>query len=481
REEQLRRWQQALEGESRRLDATRDTLTAIRQEWEATEESATEQELPEAMVGTIRQILDNVAEADEELTVWRDDILTILSRVSQAATQVTQAKARVEQASAIARRSILVPESQPLWKAWAARADSVTPGEHLRSEWDRNTEQMAEFFATRVQQLLAQFGLFVVLVALMFAIRRSGRAWEDDEEMKASFHILSRPIAVAMALTLLCTRLFLPRAPAVVFDLTAMLWLIPTLRLLPGILQPAMRLPAYGLMGLFALAEIEDLVSGFAITSRLVLLVVTMLALAGIVFTIRSGHGVRLPGTGKWHNIMIFAARLAAIVLGISVAANILGFVRLASLLTRGTLTSGFAALIALVLVEVIAGVIRALLRHGPVEWLQSVRMSYGNLTRRMEFLVKLGIACLWLYASLQAFNIADVVWTSLTAVLGRQWEVGSWAISLADIIAFVLTLWLALWISQIVRALLKEDVLPRMQLGRGVPETISTVAHYIV
>jgi len=87
----------------------------------------------------------------------------------------------------------------------------------------------------------------------------------------------------------------------------------------------------------------------------------------------------------------------------------------------------------------------------------------------------------LWSWAALQSFNIQDIAWNALAGVLGRQWAVGSWEISLGDIIAFLLTLWLTLWISRIIRILLKDDVLPKMQLPRGVPETISTLVHYVV
>jgi small-conductance mechanosensitive channel len=337
---------------------------------------------------------------------------------------------------------------------------------------------ISEFLDTRAQYILAQFGLFLALVAVMYAILRSGKGWEDDE---ALHFILSRPMSVALALTLLCTRLFHPRAPAVVFDIMALVWLIPTVRLVPGLLKPNMRMPAYGLMFLFAFAELEDFTANYATGSRLVLLIITVLAATGLGYTLRSEGGTRIPGSGKWHRVFIFAARLALTLLGVSILANVLGFVRLASLLTRGTLTSGFAALIALVLIEVLTGVAKVLLRRGPMMLLQSVRLSYGDLMRRIAKFVKFGVFLLWAWAAIQSFNIQDIVWNGLIGILGHQWAIGSWEISLGDILAFLFTVWLTLWISRMLRALLKDDVLPKMHLARGVPETISTMVHYLV
>ena len=402
REDQVRRWQQRLEAGSTELDAALDTLTSIREIWEVTQASAAEQQLPPAIVEAIQSVLDNAGEAETELAVRREELLTILGRVSQAGAEITQSKGWVERASARARRRILSADSPPLWQALFAPDDSLAVGNYLRSSWDDNKTRLSEFATSNQQQILAHLALFLVLVAALYGVKRSSQSWAtDDEALKASKYILSRPVATAAVLALLSTRLIYPRAPTVVFNLAGFLWLIPILRLVPGVLKPGMRRSAYSIMGLFALAEIEDLLSEHALTSRIVLLLLTALALAGLAWVLRSDGDDRMPGSGRWPKAVVFLSRLALLVLAVSLLVNVLGFVRLAFLLTRGVLTSGFAALICLVLVEVLTGITTVVLRRGPARWLQSVRLAYGNLNRRLSLLVYLGILLLWLMVTL--------------------------------------------------------------------------------
>jgi potassium efflux system protein len=482
RETQVRQWQRSLEIGSGKLGAATDSLTQIRRVWEATRQSAREQELPEAVVATIQSVLQNVEQSETELASWRDSLLTILSRASQTGADIAQQKARIEQAVVGARRRILSADSRPLWQAVLTPTDSLGVGRYLRSTWEEDKTRLHDFIAENQQVLLVQLLLLAALSLGLVGLQRSVRRWgADDEVLQASAYILSRPFSTAFVLTLLCTRLLHPRAPTLVYDLAGFLWLIPVLRLVPGILKPSMRAAAYGLMGLYALAEIEDLVTDYGLGSRLALLLLTVLAFSGLAFTLRSGGGDRIPGSGASRRAVLLATRLALLFLAISAAANVLGFARLSFLLTRGTLTSGFAALIALVLIEVLTGVTVALLRRGPAQWLQSVRHSYGALIRRTKGLVKLGILLLWTVVSLSQFQLLGPTWDFLTGALGREWTVGSWDVSLGDVIAFLFTLWLAVWISRTIRALLREDVLAKMELERGVPETISTMVHYLI
>src|SRR5262249_3379160 len=99
-------------------------------------------------------------------------------------------------------------------------------------------------------------------------------------------------------------------------------------------------------------------------------------------------------------------------------------------------------------------------------------------LSRTHRAAVVSGIA-FWLLVLLQILRIQKPVLGLAADVLSAQWSIGQVTLSLGRLIAFVVAVWLALQASRITQALLRDDVLPRFALPRGVPAAISTIANY--
>jgi len=482
REAQLTGWRETLEARSDELDATRDTVERIRAAWQSTAASAAAQDLPPATIETIQSVLDRVGDVDRALGDRRQQILTLLSEISQRASIVAHARMEVAAAYAGARRRVLTPDSPPLWRGMRSRADSLSLIQYLRNSWGQKRSGLREFGRTHDQQIIAYIGLFVLLLIGISVLRRSSQRWsEGDVALQASTHILSRPVSTALLLTMAGTRLFFPLAPTVVLDLVQVIWIIPLLRLIPGVLDPRMRLSTYATLALWEFFQLGDLLIDQPLAMRGVLLLICGLAIAGLIVLLKPSSWLHQHHPVKWWWAVVPTARAGLLLLCVSFVANVLGFVRLSWILTEGALTAGAAALALTVLVKAIDGVLAAFLRRGPARWFRSIDHSSGALSRRVAGIVHLGALALWLYSVLSAFEIVDPVISAVVNVLAKDVGIGSWQISLGDILAFVLTLWLAFWISRAIRLVLREDVLPKMDLPRGVPATVSALIHYLV
>jgi small-conductance mechanosensitive channel len=65
--------------------------------------------------------------------------------------------------------------------------------------------------------------------------------------------------------------------------------------------------------------------------------------------------------------------------------------------------------------------------------------------------------------------------------ILSKSWSIGSLQLTLGNFIAFVIIIWLTIWITRIVRYLLEDEIMPRLQLKRGVPGVISLLTKLIL
>jgi small-conductance mechanosensitive channel len=83
------------------------------------------------------------------------------------------------------------------------------------------------------------------------------------------------------------------------------------------------------------------------------------------------------------------------------------------------------------------------------------------------------------MYLSLRYFGL----WTAAVALgeraLATELRGGALAVSLGDVLAFVLTIGAAFVLSSLIHFVLEEDVYPRLNLGRGLPNALSSLLHY--
>ena len=84
-----------------------------------------------------------------------------------------------------------------------------------------------------------------------------------------------------------------------------------------------------------------------------------------------------------------------------------------------------------------------------------------------------------WIWVCLGLFQVRNETVAALGDAFKYRFGTETFTISLGDVVAFFLSLWIALQISKFVRWILGEDVLPRVQLPRGVASSMSMVVHY--
>jgi small-conductance mechanosensitive channel len=120
-------------------------------------------------------------------------------------------------------------------------------------------------------------------------------------------------------------------------------------------------------------------------------------------------------------------------------------------------------------------------LRVRPFRLLQMVRNHRDMLERRTHrVLVWLAIFA-WLSRWLNYVGLLQPALSLGKAVLAAKLQRGSISISLGDVVAFFLTVWIAYLLSAFIRFVLQEDVFPRTGIPRGSSHAISSLLHYVI
>jgi small-conductance mechanosensitive channel len=489
-EEELRSWELAREQLAASLTLLTDRLTELesalddisrqREVWKATEQAAVQAVAPDSVLARIRDVRQTLRDAKGSVESRRDELLALQARVAEEEKRARTALDALTDARSSFRSLLFLRDSRPLWSAFSAEHEDVIPGleETLAARW----RSFVHFADVRRERLVTHLALALFALAGTFALRRKASAWRaDDPRLEASGVVFERPISAALLLVASLTPLLHPRAPRLADALGVVLVVIPALRLLPRLLDPAITPAVYALASFAVLDRFRDVASKSVLFERSLLLIEAAGALGLLIWMLRPARLAVLPTGTRVPRALGRTLRVALAAMAVAVVANVGGWVHLSRSLTEGVLGSAYVAVVLYGGVRVLRTVLRAGLRSASARRLGLVRQHGSDLSRWLKRILHVGAFAAWAYFTLVGFGIADWTFASAGSVLGAKAQFGSVGVSLGDVLAFLLTLVGAFLLSRALRTLLEDELLPHLPAGRGVGNALTSTVHYTV
>ncbi|HQR29848.1 MAG TPA: mechanosensitive ion channel, partial [Anaeromyxobacteraceae bacterium] len=342
---------------------------------------------------------------------------------------------------------------------------------------------LSAFFREEGTGLLWVLAVFVVVVgAVAWTSRRFAARAAEDPELSAPAVVLAHPVSAGMLVALSLTSWLLPRAPAAFGELVLLVMLAPFLVLVRALLPEELRRPLYGFTALFAVARVGALVPEYSLPGRLVMLVVAVVGLLGAAVLLRKD--ARWPAAVKRPSRRA-RVRLAVWVLtgltGAGLVANVVGNVGLGRLLVDGSLSMAMIALLLAAVARVLGALVAGTLRMPEVRRAFLEPGDAERVAERAAGFIDLLAVALWLVGTLQSFRVYDPVKKAVTAVLTARFRFGGIDVSLGDLVAFGLTLWLAVVLARLLRIVLEARLDRQGRLPAGVAVAIAKTAAYAV
>ena len=484
-EDEQRFWRsQSLEfGAARRLLTSRaakleeqiQTLEAQQPEWTATWMQIHESPGIEALVQRTKQQLDKIQAAKSQVQEQLNVVLTLQNRVSQQDQQISDVLLRVRQARERERSRLLELDSRPLWEGLGSQV--LEPS--FRRSFDRSFTMASEFISTHK---LALFNLAIVYLLALFGVlkirRHVARPGQSDVPTEAS-QVFGRPFSVALLVTLIGTGEYMASAPIGIAFVIYLLLLIPVLRILAPLTEPMLRTLLYVLSVFYALEGLHLLIQLSPFFRRALFALIVLAALVILGWLARPSRVRSLAMQGRKHRIFVIGIRACLALLALSFGANMIGFVSLAQVLGLVVLVGPLVAAALYCGVRVLALLLSAVL-HTP--WARALLGARADSIEQLGTRVlALGAAWLWLRSILQLFAVYDSVIGMASNLLRRHIGIGRIQFTLGDAIGVVLVLLVGYVLANTLTFLLKNLLLPRLRLQRGLPYAVSTITYYVL
>jgi small-conductance mechanosensitive channel len=184
---------------------------------------------------------------------------------------------------------------------------------------------------------------------------------------------------------------------------------------------------------------------------------------------------------GASENRVRFFARFTLFSSSVSFVGGACGYMDMARLLGGGTFASAYLALVANAGVLAADGLVAFALGSRPLRLLRMVQRHAGLLERRAHRILCWLAVGGWALGTLNYLTLLRPAAALVQTVLNAELRRGTMGVSLGDVLAFAITVWLAFQLSALVRFILEEDVYPRVQLARGLPDALTNLLHYAI
>ncbi|HKV79701.1 MAG TPA: mechanosensitive ion channel domain-containing protein [Candidatus Sulfotelmatobacter sp.] len=456
------------------------TLEAQQPEWVATWIQVHKSPGIEAIVERIKQQLDKIETAKSQTQEQLNVVLSVQNQVSQQDQQISDILLRVRQARERERGRLLELNGQPLWKGSnSVETLGQTIGPTFHRSFDRSLASAKEFVGAHI---LATMGLAMVyLLALLgvFKFRRYVASAAQPDVSTEALQVLDRPFSVALLVALIGTVQYAASAPTGIAFVFYLLCLVPVLRLLAPLTEPKLRVFLYVLATFYALCSVYLLIQLPPFFRRVLYALLVLAALVSFAWLTRPSKIGPLLSHSRKVRILLIGIRVGLVLLAVSLAANVIGFVSLAQVLGISALVGTFVAAAFSCVARVLTLILSTMLH---TDWARTLLERRTDVVERWGGrLLSLAASLLWLRAMLRLFTIYEGVMGALSNLFQRPIGFGRVYFTLGSVLSVLLILLLGYSLANAFTFLLKKVVLPKLPLSRGVPYAISTIAYYVL
>ncbi len=463
------------------------TLSRIREDWELTltdlADSVRSEDVPEELAVTLRAridvVLTSIDSTRQRLQARSDEVLQVQSEVSSLDARVSEALAFIDQLSSEVRQRVLSRDAPPIWSLGSDDVESLG-GEARDALSDRFTTAR-EFFVRHRGQSAAHFVVFLIFAAVAFGMGRQARRWEEIGDTEPLRSMLARPVSIAAIFALLAGSWFYTGVPTAVTDLFLIVTLFPVARLAPVLIRRGDRSTVYGLLGSYGAVRVIGLMAEGSGLRRVSLFLLSAVVLFGLFRFLR----VRIPemteDPGGWRKLAAFFLRVAVPLLAAALVANLLGWTRLAWVITSGAISSAYAAVILWLFAIAAAGLGAIVPATRLGDALPSLRRNAHDVSRTIRIVAQLAALWIWTDVTLTWFLVRAPVERWLRAFADSTQNLGGLEIRVGSILAALAILVVTPLVSRLVRFFFMEEIRPRLSLPRGSADGVASLFHYII
>ncbi len=479
----LARWQADLRQATAWYASDAAELLRRRDAWQAIKNSASAASLPPALADRVDAVLAQLTAAAQALSGPLSRQAGLEQRANAVEERIKAGHRAVAEAINDIDARLMRVDSPPLWDLGKTQDTSQDTMALLRTGIDIEARFARDYSGTGSGNQRALHVIqIVLLVFLLWLARKSRDAIRAGVMSETAAGVLGRPLSTWLLLSMVAVLALEPDAPLMVQQVALVLAAVPVLRLLPPSARRQLDLWPYAITALFLAERLGFLFLANTLFYRLSTVALTAVALAAILWLLRRGRRpTSSPAPTRLAGMLRGIAWVAVALLCVSLSANLVGNVSLAEMLTSAVIGCGYFGLVLYAGVTVIITLVQVMLARQGIARFRLAREHAPPLVQLLIRLLTVAAVVGWAVYAMDRFRILRATYAFTAQVLSYTLTVGEVSISLGNVLLFLISVVIAFWAARTIRLILRDEVLTRMALPRGVGNSIASLSYYLV
>jgi small-conductance mechanosensitive channel len=386
---------------------------------------------------------------------------------------------RLVRARAYLERRLLERDSPPLWRLSEA---SEATGAPERPRLSARVLNFRTFARDERAGLITLFAVLLLSLLVSYRIHRLTRDLQPETQGQTELaHIARHWIALGFLGPILGGYLLASSAPLPLVGIAVLFAFFPILILLPPLISSQFRLLLYCAIGVYAVSVILFFWSDISFFhKRQLQCFIHLVTVVVFAYLLRPSRVSRADADASYR-LRVLTMRTGVVVLAAAAAANFMGFVKLAQAASLLCLYSTFVAISLFTVQRVFTRLVLEGIERPGAHQVAVVRHHGTVVARWTPRLLKWSGALVWTIVTLNLLGLGPWLWLKLGEFFGFRIAGSSSAVTLGGVLGFFLILLVGYAVSSSIRFLVREELLSRFQLSRGLPDLIASTLHYLL
>lgn len=347
----------------------------------------------------------------------------------------------------------------------------------LSSEWNA-----LAFYFNQQKEAFTLYLLFAIGILVLFSWMSTRLKYFEKDNLtyyEATLKvILQRPVTAAILFSLFFSFAFFPDRPPLLIDLIIFLLLIPVVDIGMKLGHNRVRKLIWVFAAMIIIFLGLRFIPSDTLLYRILRLGLGLIELVVLIQLFKHPESLKFP-TKTLSRFVRYLVIFHLLLILIGLVSIILGHEGLAQVALDSALTNALVGIILFICAIILIGGLQFLISSKYLDQIQVIHDHEIYLKGFVVRIVILAMTLFWLDATLRIFYIKNTVYDYIKSVFTRDLSVGSMSFSLGDIFLFVFIIWLSVFLSKMVKIILRTDVLDKLSLKKGVPRMITAIAQF--